>query len=452
LRPWKRALPEHRLRRSSVTTLLVSVGGAGYPNAPTLRHPSFARSSRALAAFLTTGGAALIMPSGHLDLFDDRRAWSEQLMAIREWLRAMIQAGAGVESRPEVENVIVHYVGHGMFKPNSEEHYLSINATDAEERSMTSASLGELNAILMRNAPSQRRFYLIDACFAAASIRDLMAGADDSMEVKVGGILGAWPEREWGRSGVAALCSANKTSTASARGGRGLTQFTDGLLCVFEAGDSAIGGGLSLRRTHHLLGRQLAQRYGDYAVHPVLVAPEDADGGIAGAPVFPNVAGRAPEPGWLAEFLEAVAPDEVDSPPSAEAGRPDEAGPCHVAHAVSAPPDPAAPASVSQSRAGDGMVPEHRSREPADWGLAAGDAAASEAQALSPEQRFRQAAYRFFRLPHSKKDEIASALDPADRAAAAKTDLDRYKAALAKAREAGAIERLEGMIVRAEGK
>ncbi|MCW5704595.1 MAG: hypothetical protein KIT82_18675 [Bradyrhizobium sp.] len=370
-------------------------------------------------------------------------------MAIRDWLRAMIVGADRGDSR--VENVLVHYVGHGMFKANSEEHYLSINATDAEDRSMTSASLGALNDILLKNASKQRRVYLIDACFAAASIRNLMGAAEDAIEVNVGGIIGAWPEGDYGTRGVAALCSADRWATASAGGERRLTQFTDGLLRVLEAGDRLSRAGLSLRRAHQLLVAALKARYGEEAVDPVLVAPEDGNGGIAAAPIFPNaIAGRPSA--RLARLLDDFGADDADLQPLSHTGAAN--GHARTEGAEEAPTIEVATSSAGGSHelAFDSMVPEVGG-ETSDWNVAVGDAPARDMEAtLSPEQRFRQAAYRFFRLPRSQKDEIARKLDPTATVDAGLPDLERYKSVLARAREMDRVDRLESMIVKAEGK
>jgi hypothetical protein len=425
-----------------MSTLLISLGGGTYQNAPALCHAAFARSSRALAETLLWGNNALLLAEAHLDLFDDDRAWPEQLIAIRDWLRAKLgsaEAGGG----EHIENVLVHHVGHGMFKPNSEEHYLSINATDAEDRAMTSASLGQLNDILIKNARQQRRIYLIDACFAAASIRDLMGPPEEAIEVKVGGILGAWPDSTWGKSGVAALCSADKMATASARGERQLTQFTDGLLTVLEKGDAESDAPLSMRKVHRMLCQSLNERYGDEAVHPVLVAPVDKDGGIAEAPIFAN-AHKQIHPKSLSRVLPVVgqstSADQAEVRRASEA-KSEEEMPCEAAGTTKL-------VTGFQSPVDKGMEPDNRV-DPADWCLAASTSTLGmEANLLSAEQRFRQAAYRFFRLPHSKKDEIARTFASAD--GATLPDLERYKAMLAIARDTNSVEQLEKMIVRAE--
>lgn len=431
-----------------MSTLLLSLGGAAYPNAARLRHDAFAASSRAIVAILTTGHRPLVRHDNHLDLLDDPRSWPDQLMTMRQWLRDKIAADKSPEPGVRVDNVLVHYVGHGMLKPNSEEHYLSINATDADDRAMTSASLAQLNEILTKNAARQRRIYLLDACFAAASLRDIMGAGRDALEEKVGAIIAPWPESGRGDRGVAALCSADRTSTASAGGERQLTQFTDGLLSVLETGDASLGEAFSLRQTHQLLRTVLRGRYGDDAVKPILVAPDDRDGGIAAVPIFPNVAGHTGMPARTALPLAAAA-NGSDLPPSAGryAGLAGRSG-----GAASADGDVDAPASARPADTTDGSTSTGEDAEAFDWSPAAADAFSSGMEgALTPDQRFRQVTYRFFRLPHSTKDAIARKINVGDATDAALPDLDRYKAMLARTREANRVDRLESMISKAEG-
>lgn len=366
-------------------------------------------------------------------------------MAVREWLRARIPADEPPDPGARVENVLVHYVGHGMLKPNSEEHYLSINATDADDRAMTSASLAQLNEILTKNASRQRRIYLLDACFAAASLRDIMGAGGDALEEKVGAIIAPWPESGRGDRGVAALCSADRNSTASARGERQLTQFTDGLLSVLQAGDASVGQALSLRRTHQLLRTQLWSRYGDDAVKPILVAPDDQDGGIAAVPIFPNAAGHIGASALTAQLDGGTAYGMDAAPPKVQSvglvsGR-TWAAPTNDASAPHRPPDATNQPVISGEAAAG----------PFDWNPEAAEALSSIMEvALTPDQRFRQVAYRFFRLPHSTKEAIARKIDVAYATDAALPDLDRYKAMLARTRAANRVNRLESMINKAE--
>lgn len=386
-------------------TLLISLGGARYSRSPSLRHAAFKPSSQAVAHALTSADHGVVAIDDHLDLFDDDRSWPEQVIHIRDWIRA-------ASARERIENLLVHHVGHGSFKRNSEEHYLSINSTDEEEAAVTSATLGALNDAIIRAAPSCRRFYIIDACFAAASVRDLMAvdgGAE--LERRVGSLLNAWPSTGNGATGVAALCSADKLTPASARGQRDLTQFTDALLAVLETGDQAAGGLLSLRRAHELIRPVLLSRYGEEAVHPVLVAPEDASGGIAAVPLLPNLA--APPGAAASAVLGSAAVSIANGAEEVQSLAPD-AAPCN--HGPVAP------------RAPDAL----------------------EEALLDRDQRFRQVVYRFFKLPASRRRELVARLGHGAGTEDGSSELDRQKAALARVREGGAVKRLENLLVQAE--
>jgi hypothetical protein len=180
----------------------------------------------------------------------------------------------------------------------------------------------------------------------------------------------------------------------------------------------------------------LQNRYGEAAVHPVLVAPEDRDGGIAGAPIFRNLATRE------------QATDEKDSSRS-------QAVPILQEAAAEILPSPPALVresveSSSQPETDSIMVPEPTGAGPTWLSAPEGDESARREANVSPEQRFRQVAYRFFRLPHSKKELIANKLGGRSGSGSTGDDLDRYKAVLAEVRANEAIDKLEKMIGRAE--
>lgn len=404
--------------------LLISLGGDRYPNAPGLRHRAFGPSNRAVVASLTTGTSSLVATGDHLDLFDDDRSWPEQLLAMRGWLRdrcdreGQLRFGAHVP-----DNVFVHYVGHGSFKANSEEHLLTINYTDAEEKAATSVALGQLNHMLLGNIGSLRRFYIIDACFAAASLRDLMAEGDDVIEVPLGSVINAWPEAGQGTRGVAALCSADRNVPANAGGEHQLTQFTDGLVAVLNNGDAGKPQRLTLREIHELLKLTLQSRYGDRAVRPVLVAPEDIHGGVAGVPLFHNSAAGpihatiqiCPDAAEIStEIIESAAP------------APNESGPL-----IDRPLIVAEEAVILGTRTAVGS----------EYDLT---------MALEADPAFGRAVYRFFRLPQSRKAQIVAALGLRNASDASLPELDRYKNALATARDQGKTGRLEVLIGEAE--
>jgi|SynMetStandDraft_2_1070026.scaffolds.fasta_scaffold00035_94 hypothetical protein len=420
-------------------TLLISLGGARYPSAEQFRHPAFGPSSRAIAKLLTHDESGIVGSDDHLDLFDDSRSWPDQLIEARNWLQS--RTGNSAANAPSIDNIVIHYVGHGWFLPNTRDHHLTINHTDPVEKAATSARLGHLNDMLLREAKGLRRFYLIDACFAAASLRDLMAGADEEViEQGVGAIIGAWPEAESGKRGVAALCSADKDSLANARGDREFTQFTDGILHVLERGDSRTTDRVSLRRLYDLLRTALRAKYQDNMVHPVLVAPSDRDGGIAGIPLFHNPHPEKPTHGF--GKLAAAFSDIVGNVRDAVSNREVADDRCGTDEEVSATPVAESVSVPSFGLSTDAEISDRASRD-------IEDIRALE-MALSEDVSFRQIVYRFFRLPQSEKAAIIGKLNLGRSEDASMTEIDRFKIVLSRARADGDFVRLQKLIGDAE--
>ncbi len=410
-------------------TLLISLGGERYPSAPSLAHHAFGPSSRSIAQLLA-GPGGIVSGQDHLNLFDDDRSWPDQLLVTRDWIRERRSHDV-----PAPENVVVHYVGHGWFKPNSQDHLLTINHTDKDEKVVTSIALGTLNDMLLREAGRLRRYYLIDACFAAASVRDLMADFSEAVERQVGAIIRAWPDTDDGTRGVAALCSADKSTTATAKGNDSLTQFTDGLITVLKTGDPTRKTPLSLRNIYALLVGVLRSRYNDAMVHPVLVAPNDADGGIAEAAVFGNAALRdviqdtasAVVDVSVAVFEPGAAEDDILAGERA-AEKTQTAGTTEPGHDTS---------SASVATIEIAGRPDNERKHELEL-------------ALNEDPNFRTTMYRFFRLNQSDKDDIVETLHLGRVGDNALTDLDRFKSALKRARNDGMIGRLEKLIDKAE--
>lgn len=411
-------------------TLLISLGGARYPSAPDLIHEAFAPSSKAIAQCFSAGVGAIVVNGDYLNLFDDDRSWADQLIATRNWIRQRKAEG----DRPE--NIIVHYVGHGWFKPNSEDHLLTINHTDKDEKLATSAALGTLNSMLLREAGKLRRYYIIDACFAAASMKDLMTNDGELFERHVGQIIGAWPE-ETGEHGVAALFSAGKTSSANAKGRSSLTQFTDGLMTVLEAGDRTDGSHRSLRRVFEALKLALPSVYGDLTIKPVLVAPNDAGGGIAGVPIFVN---QKPM-GALASIVSSVGTIVGGIASSC----------IDLEERSKSVIEPSRQAIIGTGEPGF-VLPVLPPLGREDSSENGSGAVLNRDAALSENLDFRTMMYRFFRLPPSQMAEIVGVLKLDQSGDVSMTELDRLKAALRQARADGKIGSLEKLITKAEAK
>jgi outer membrane murein-binding lipoprotein Lpp len=265
--------------------LLISLGGSDYPDAPDLRHSAFQDSSLAVSHMLKAGKSRIVDDTDHLDLFGSGAWWPQQLVEIRNWV-AQSRNGTGPGAPTDI---ILHYVGHGAFLADSNEYYLTINRTDRLNPFDTSLTLTSLYRVLSRVTSRLRVYILIDACFAAAALKDMMLESPAAaVSAKVKAIMEAQPIEVMLNGGLALLCSSDKFNTSSARGHSGLTQFTDGLLTVVENGDPNAGQHLSLGDISRLLRNSLRDRYGDEAVLPILHAPESERGGIGNVNLIPN--------------------------------------------------------------------------------------------------------------------------------------------------------------------
>lgn len=407
------------------------MGGGRYPFAPNLFHAAFGPSSQALAACLVDEKNGIVFAEDWLNLFDNDQSWPDQLIHARNWLRMR------TKQDPHPDNIIVHYVGHGWFKRNSEDHLLTINHTDAEEKAATSVALSSFNEMLRRIAGNTRRYYLIDACFAAASVKDLMADNSEVIECQIGQIIRAWPE-EAGKSGVAALCSASKSAVASAKGRGLLTQFTDGLISVITTGDVTSDDRISLRRVYTLLRYALNADYSDEMVHPVLVAPNDADGGIAGVPLFINV---------MKKDLNSVSID-VDSMGNSSiidllnSGNFSEG----TVVTVSGPEE-----AGGLTKAGEGMGQAVMQKSDRQAKVTSEPDMPQNMDAVSRMcSDFLQLVYRFFRLSPSQKEEIIKGLELGHQEDVTLPQQDRFKKVLKRAHIDGKTKILEKLIEDAE--
>lgn len=88
-----------------------------------------------------------------------------------------------------------------------------------------------------------------------------------------------------------------------------------------------------------------------------------------------------------------------------------------------------------------------------DDGVASVDAVATiEPREMDPQRRFRTIVYRFFRLSLSKKEEIVGHLRLSEETDSRLTDVERFKLALARARERGQVDELADMVDQQEKK
>lgn len=252
------------------------------------------------------GKAKIVDETDCLNLFDSGAWWPAQLMELRGWVeRERLRDGVAPPS-----DLIVHYVGHGAFRDDAE-YYLTIDRTDARDPFETSLTLSSLYRVLSRIALNMRVYILLDACFAAAGLKDMQLGsASSAVAAKVLGIMEQEGQDSAAAAGIAILCSSDKFSTSSAGGRGGVTQFTDGLVTVVEEGDPTAGQFLSFDAVAKMLRAKLRSLYGPDAVIPILHAPETKYGQISPHPLIPNRA--ISDASVLLESLDDAAKAELN--------------------------------------------------------------------------------------------------------------------------------------------
>jgi hypothetical protein len=268
--------------------LLAMLGASEFPRRSDLSSPTLAKSHTALRAWLLDNAhGPLIVAEDFLNLFDSPLSWPDQEAELADWLEHR------TATQPVPTDLIVHYVGHGGFRDESRDYYLAIRATRAENPFYSSIMVDSLWRTLRGGARRLRRFLIIDACFAAAAARALMAPLQEVVKVKVRDLQdaeGAQAAREVvPDSGTAVLCSSSAQDPASMAGVGGVTQFTDGLMQVLGAGSEAVNARLSLAQVHALVKASLSVRYKENAVAPELHAPDQRLGLPQDVPIFPNV-------------------------------------------------------------------------------------------------------------------------------------------------------------------
>jgi DNA repair exonuclease SbcCD nuclease subunit len=103
----------------------------------------------------------------------------------------------------------------------------------------------------------------------------------------------------------------------------------------------------------------------------------------------------------------------------------------------------------------EGFIPQARAEKDAEKN-AAGAIGATMAQEQESRQvakpSFRSLVFRFFRLPLSAKNEMVGRLQLAEEIDSQLVDVERFKIALARANDAGALDRLEALITEMEGR
>lgn len=273
----------------SAQILAVLLGAGWYPRSPKLAQgASFDNSARDMREYLTRSACGLGLPRENINwLYDDSRSAADQLGEIRDFLdkRQKELKAAGTPAT----DLIVYYLGHGLFYGRDNAYCLAIRATEESESrlGLTSVRVSDLAQALNESTRFLRRFLILDACFAGAAYSEFQSGP---LQASLTQIRSEMPSR-----GTALLCASNAKDPALAPRGLARTMFSDALLKSLETGHASLGTQMSLSEVGALVRQNLQESFPDNWVRPEIHCPDQREGEVADVGLFPNPA-RGPQP------------------------------------------------------------------------------------------------------------------------------------------------------------
>jgi Caspase domain len=263
------------------TKLALLLGASVFSRSPKLaKGRAFYNSAADFRDYLTDLDGLALQDENILWLFDDSRSPSDQLQDIAGFLenRTALLKNAG---RPP-QDLIVYYVGHGLFSGPEQTYCLAIRTTDDRNEGVTSIRVNDLAAIIKSHARFLRKFLILDCCFSAAAYREFQSGPLQAGRVR---LLHELPQK-----GTALLCSASSQDVSIAPEGLTRTMFSDALMRSLHEGHHALGPQLSLSEVGDLVKSELKEAYPGRWVRPEVHSPDQREGDIAHINVFPNPA------------------------------------------------------------------------------------------------------------------------------------------------------------------
>jgi hypothetical protein len=229
--------------------------------------------------------ACFALPQGNLLwLFDTLDPPTSVYDKIESFLH---DAVARLESeRPH--DLIVYYVGHGFFGDDRSYHLAAGSLKKGAPE--YSYRFRALQRTVKQEARALRKFYLIDACFSGAAMKELMGV--DSVTEKVIAEAKQEAADDLLNTGTALLCAAPPDDVALAPASQTLTMFTGALLEVLKGKPTAHR--LTLKELHQLSTALIRDIFKDEAVRPQIHSPDQTQGDIATVPLFPGGRGLRP--------------------------------------------------------------------------------------------------------------------------------------------------------------
>ena len=226
--------------------LAVILGASSFRRAPKLAQGrAFYNSAQDFHDYLTE---VLHLPRENINwLFDDSRSASDQLKDIRDFLENRSIRPKSEGGNPQ--DLVVYYVGHGLFWGSEHTYSFAIRATDEESEGLTSIRTSDLASVIKAHARFSRKFLILDCCFSASAYKEFQSGPLMVSRTK---LINELPQR-----GTTLLCSASSQDPSLAPAELSRTMFSNSLLKVLGQGHSSLGSRLSLSEIGDLIKIQL---------------------------------------------------------------------------------------------------------------------------------------------------------------------------------------------------
>ncbi|PYP93133.1 MAG: hypothetical protein DMG65_02055 [Candidatus Angelobacter sp. Gp1-AA117] len=262
-------------------TLALLLGASSFRRAPKLAQGrAFYNSAQDFYEYLT-GSEGLRLARENVNwLFDDSRSPSDQLQDIRDFLESRFTAFKNEGFQPQ--DLILYYVGHGLFSGADHTYCLATRATDERNEGLTSIRASDLASIIRGSTRFVRKFLILDCCFSAAAYKEFQSGPLTAGRTK---LLDELPQR-----GTTLLCSASAQDPSLAPEGLSRTMFSDSLLKALRQGHPFLGPRLSLSELGDLVKTNIQETYPNSWVRPEVHSPDQREGDVASVPLFPNAA------------------------------------------------------------------------------------------------------------------------------------------------------------------
>ena len=179
--------------------------------------------------------------------------------------------------------MIFYFVGHGTTNRDGRFVFI-LRSTEQERLDQTAYSARDLADVFRREAPTQRRWLILDCCASARAFVEFQPSRSVFDGLRNEGEQ-IFPARG---TVMFAACSSDAVTLADLGGGS--TIFTAALMDVLETGDPRLSALMTLSEVAELTQAAINERAGLQGARPEFLDPDQRKGKISQVPFFPNPA------------------------------------------------------------------------------------------------------------------------------------------------------------------